>query len=56
MTLISALGIQRQVDSCEFQASLVSRLSSRTVRESYTEKSCLEKHKNKTEKKKKSPM
>lgn len=37
--LITALGGQSQVDVCEFQDSLVSTVSSKTV--SYTERACL---------------
>ena len=33
MPLIPALGRERQVDLCEFEASLVYRVSSRTVRD-----------------------
>jgi hypothetical protein len=40
MTLIPALGRQRQADLCEFEASLVYRESSRTPR-AKTEKPCL---------------
>ena len=48
MLLIPALGSQRQVDLCEFEASLVYRMSSRTVSKT-TEKPCLERQ-NKTKK------
>ena len=42
MPLIPALGKQRQVDICEFKASLSYRVSSRTS-QGYTEKPYLEK-------------
>ena len=41
MSLIPAQGRQRQVDLCEFEASLVYRVSSRTTRA--IQKPCLEK-------------
>ena len=44
MPLVSALGRQRQVDLCEFKASLVYRLSSRTTR--VTQKNPVLKNKN----------
>ena len=43
--LILALGRQRQTDLCEFEATLVYRLSSRTSQDCSTEKPCLEKQK-----------
>ena len=45
MPLILALGRQRQVDLCEFKASLVYRVSSRTA--GATGRPCLEKTKKK---------
>jgi hypothetical protein len=43
MLLTPALGRQRQVDLCEFEASLVYRVSSRTAREGYVERDLLSK-------------
>ena len=43
MSLIPALGRQRQGDLCEFEASLVYILSSRTARTTLKKKSCLKK-------------
>ncbi|KAM7327523.1 hypothetical protein ACRRTK_013890 [Alexandromys fortis] len=46
-SLIPALGRQRQADLCEFEASLMYRVSSIQDRpQSYTENPCLEKPKN----------
>ena len=45
--LFISLGRQRQVDLCEFKASLVYRVSSRTTAGA-TEKPCLKKTKTKT--------
>ena len=45
MPLIPSLG--RQADLCEFEASLLYRVSSRTAKEGYIEKPCLKKTKNK---------
>ena len=42
MSLIPALGRQRQADLCEFEVSLAYRMSSRTGSKA-TEKRCLEK-------------
>ena len=42
--LISALGRQKQVDLCEFEASLAYRVSSRTVRD--TQRNPVSKNKN----------
>ena len=39
--LIAALGKQRQVDFCEFKASLLYKVSSRTSQGCFTEKPCL---------------
>jgi hypothetical protein len=39
--LIPALHWHRQVDLCEFEASPVYRLNSRTASQGYTEKLCL---------------
>ena len=47
MPLIPALGRQRQVDLCEFEASLDYRVSSRAG-STATEKPCLEKQTKKT--------
>jgi hypothetical protein len=47
--LIPELGRQRQVDLCVFEASLVYRVSSRTVRA--TQRNRISKDKNKTRKK-----
>ena len=52
MPLIPTLGRQRQVDLCEFEASLVYIVSSRTGSKA-TEKPCLEKPKPKPKPKKK---
>ena len=41
MPLISALGRQKQADLCEFKASLVYIVSSRTARASYKVRLCL---------------
>jgi hypothetical protein len=49
MSLIPALGKQRQVDLCEFEASLVYRVSSRTARATHREKPCLRKQKKEEE-------
>ena len=43
MPLIPTLKRQRQVELCEFQDSLVYRMSSRTTNQGYVAKSCLEK-------------
>ena len=51
MPLIPALGRERQVDLCEFEASLVYRTSSSTVSKA-TEKPYLEKQTNKKKNKK----
>ena len=53
MTLIPALGSQKQVDLCEFEAGLGYRASSRTGTKA-TEKPCLESN-NKKKKRKINP-
>ena len=40
--IIQALGRQRQADLCEFEVSLVCRVSSRKAAQCYTKKPCLE--------------
>jgi hypothetical protein len=45
MPLIPALGSQRQVDICEFEASLVYKESSRTAR-AVTQRNCLKRQNN----------
>ena len=45
MTLVPALGRQRQVDLCEFEASLLYRASEFQDSQGYTEKPCPEKNK-----------
>ena len=52
MPLIPALGRQSQADLCEFEASLVYKVSSRTGSKSYTEKPCLVNNNNKRKKRK----
>jgi len=42
MPLIPAFGTQRQVDHCDFEASLVYRASSKDI-QGYMEELCLEK-------------
>ena len=51
MPLIPALGRQRQVDLCEFKASLVYRASSRTAR-AVTQRNPVSKNKRKKKKRK----
>jgi hypothetical protein len=51
MSLIPALGRQRQVDLCEFEANLVSKGSPGQSGLCYIEKPCLKKNKRKQEKK-----
>ena len=51
MPLTAALEKQRQVDLCEFEASLVYEVSSNTSKEGHTEKPCLKRQKIKQSKK-----
>ena len=51
MPLVPALGRQRQVDHCEFEASLIYKLSSRTVRAVTQRNPILKKQKEKQEEK-----
>ena len=48
MFLIPALGRQRQVDVCQFKASLVYIMSSRTAKATHRDKPCQEENQTKT--------